>query len=140
MGKGDSASRNESGTQGHQSQGHQSQGHQSQGHQSQGHQSQGHQSQGKLDGLSGGTTGVVLRATIETFGPAGDAELNFTVKWPAAALGAAQNAATGGNTLQSGSDDDDDGDGSTGNSVDGTYDSDGNIHTPVSTPTGPVHQ
>jgi hypothetical protein len=130
-----SASKNKSG-----SQGHQSQGHQSQGHQSQGHQSQGHQSQGKPDGLSGGTTGVMLRATIETFGPAGDAELNLTVKWRAAALGAEQNTATGANTLQSGSDDEDDEDGTIGNRVNGTYDTDGNIRTRVSIPTGPVHQ
>jgi hypothetical protein len=31
---------------------------------------------------------VVLRASVETFGPAGDAELNFNVKWPGTALAA----------------------------------------------------
>jgi hypothetical protein len=130
MGHGEDASKNESG----------SEGHRDQGHQSQGHRDQGHQSRGKPDGLNGGGTGVVLRATIETFGPAGDAELNLTVKWPAAALGAAQNVAIGGNALHSGSDDDDDGHGTTGNRVNGTYDTDGTIHTRVSRPTGPVHQ
>jgi hypothetical protein len=33
--------------------------------------------------------GVVVRASVEAFGPAGDTELTVNVKWPAAALGAA---------------------------------------------------
>jgi hypothetical protein len=38
--------------------------------------------------VSSGAAGIVLRATVESFGPAGDAELHLTVKWPAASLGA----------------------------------------------------
>jgi hypothetical protein len=106
--------------------GHQSSGHQSSGHQSSGHQSSGHHT----DQLSGGTAGVVLRATVETFGPAGEAELNLTVRWPAGVLAAAQ-------TGDVGSDDDDEGNGT---DVDGTYDSDGNIRRAASAPSGPVQQ
>jgi hypothetical protein len=42
-----------------------------------------------LGSLTSGAAGVVLRASIETFGPAGDAELCLNVKWPSAALAAA---------------------------------------------------
>jgi hypothetical protein len=68
--------------------------------------------------------GVVLRATVETFGPAGDAELHFTVKWPAAALAVAQrNDAAVENHAPEPAEGDDDG-----------YDTEGNIHTQRSTP------
>jgi hypothetical protein len=39
-----------------------------------------------LGGVTSGAACVVLRASVETFGPAGDAELNFNVKWPGTAL------------------------------------------------------
>ena len=42
-----------------------------------------------LGSVTSGAAGVVLRASIETFGPAGDAELCLNVKWPSAALAAA---------------------------------------------------
>jgi hypothetical protein len=38
--------------------------------------------------VSSGAAGIVLRATVESFGPAGDAELHLIVKWPAASLSA----------------------------------------------------
>ena len=110
--------------------GHQSSGHQSSGHQSSGHQSSGHHTEERQYQLSAGTAGVVLRATVETFGPAGDAELNLTVRWPAGVLAAAQ-------TADVRSDDDDEGDGT---EVDGTYDTDGTIRRPASAPSGPVEQ
>jgi hypothetical protein len=65
------------------------------------------------------TAGVVLRATVETFGPAGDAELHLTVKWPAAALAAAQQGAS---------------DGEKDDEEDAGYDEEGTIRTPASTP------
>ena len=108
--------------------GHQSSGHQSSGHQSSGHQSSGHHPEEGQYQLSAGTAGVVLRATVETFGPAGDAEVNLTVRWPAGVLTASQ-------TGDIGSDSDDEGDGT---DVDGTYDSDGNIRRAATTPPGPV--
>ncbi|HTV54208.1 MAG TPA: clostripain-related cysteine peptidase [Terriglobia bacterium] len=40
--------------------------------------------------VSSGAAGVVLRATVESFGPAGDAELHLTVRWPASSLGAGE--------------------------------------------------
>ena len=68
--------------------------------------------------ITSGAAGVVLRATVETVGPAGDAELHFTVKWPAAALAAA--------AIQQPS---------RGESSD--YDEEGNIRTPASIPPAP---
>src|SRR5580658_7767173 len=47
-----------------------------------------------LGAVTSGAACVVLRASVETFGPAGDAELNFNVKWPGTALGAASSAPT----------------------------------------------
>lgn len=41
-----------------------------------------------IGSVTAGAACVVLRACVETFGPAGDAELNLNVKWPASALGA----------------------------------------------------
>jgi hypothetical protein len=105
-------------------------GHQSSGHQSSGHQSSGHDTEETNYQLSAGTAGVVLRATVETFGPAGEAELNLTVKWPAGVLAAAQTADVGSN-------DDNEGNGT---DVDGTYDSDGTIRRAASVPSGPVQQ
>jgi hypothetical protein len=46
-----------------------------------------------LGAVTGGAACVVLRASVETFGPAGDAELNFNVKWPGTALGAVSSMA-----------------------------------------------
>ena len=37
---------------------------------------------------SSGHAGIVVRATVESFGVAGDTELNITVKWPAATMAA----------------------------------------------------
>jgi hypothetical protein len=105
-------------------------GHLSEGHQSSGHQSSGHQSSGRQSASTGGPASVVLRATIETLGPAGEAELSFTVKWPAGVLAAAP-------TATAGADDNAEGDGT---DVNGTYDSDGTIRRPASTPSGPVQQ
>lgn len=68
--------------------------------------------------------GVVLRATVETFGPAGDAELHLTVKWPAAVL-AAQPAGPVGEKHSHGPGEVRDNNG---------YDTEGNIHTEKSTP------
>lgn len=68
--------------------------------------------------------GVVLRATVETFGPAGDAELHLTVKWPAAVL-AAQPPGSAAERHSSGPDEEPDNNG---------YDTEGNIHTEKSTP------
>jgi len=45
-----------------------------------------------LGGVTQGAACVVLRASVETFGAAGDAELNFNVKWPGTALAAASGA------------------------------------------------
>jgi hypothetical protein len=42
-----------------------------------------------LGAVTSGAACVVLRASIETFGPAGDAELCLNVKWPASTLAAA---------------------------------------------------
>src|SRR5579871_2341313 len=105
-------------------------GHQSSGHQSSGHQSSGHRTEERHYQVSAGTAGVVLRATVETFGPAGEAELNLTVRWPAGVLATAQ-------TVDVESDDNSDGNGT---DVDGTYDSDGNIRKAASAPSGPVQE
>ena len=68
-----------------------------------------------------GTAGVVLRATVETFGPAGDAELHLTVKWPASALAAAQHETSkSGNHAHKSEDD--------------GYEQEGNIRTEASSP------
>ena len=48
----------------------------------------GNNAQRVFSAVSSGAAGIVLRATVESFGPAGDAELHLTVKWPAASLGA----------------------------------------------------
>jgi hypothetical protein len=55
-----------------------------------------------IDAGTSGVAGVVLRATVETFGPVGDAELHLTVKWPAAALAAVGRAASDGEDVSSG--------------------------------------
>jgi hypothetical protein len=72
-----------------------------------------------------GTAGIVLRATVETFGPAGDAELHLTVKWPAAALAAAQRTPPPKREDPTPSTATNGGDG---------YDTEGNIHTRRSSP------
>ncbi len=38
---------------------------------------------GVFQGSSSREAGVIVRATVEAFGPVGDTELNVTVKWPA---------------------------------------------------------
>jgi hypothetical protein len=43
-----------------------------------------------LGSVTDGAACVVLRASVETFGPTGDAELNFHVKWPGTTLAAAE--------------------------------------------------
>jgi Clostripain family len=48
----------------------------------------GNNAQRVFSTVSSGSAGIILRATVESFGPAGDAELHLTVKWPAASLGA----------------------------------------------------
>jgi hypothetical protein len=48
----------------------------------------GNNAQRVFSTVSSGAAGIVLRATLESFGPAGDAELHLTFKWPAASLGA----------------------------------------------------
>jgi hypothetical protein len=46
-----------------------------------------------LGSVTDGAACVVLRASVETFGPAGDAELSFHVKWPGTTLAAAEGSA-----------------------------------------------
>jgi hypothetical protein len=72
--------------------------------------------------LPEGIAGVVLRATVETFGPAGDAELHLSVKWPASALAAAQREPSKTETHGHKSGDND------------GYDQEGNIRTVASSP------
>lgn len=43
-----------------------------------------------LGSVTEGAACVVLRASVETFGPTGDAELNFHVKWPGTTLAAGE--------------------------------------------------
>ena len=50
----------------------------------------GAEAQNVFTTASSGAAGIVLRATVESFGPAGDTELHLTVKWPASTLGAVQ--------------------------------------------------
>jgi hypothetical protein len=79
--------------------------------------------------MTSGAAGVVLRATVETFGPAGEAELHFSVKWPAAALAEAQH---GSDLVKS-----TDSDASNSSGTNGGIDAEGNLHTPASSPSGP---
>jgi len=58
--------------------------------------------QAVLGEVTSGAACVVLRACVETFGPAGDAELNLNVKWPAAALAAASELPATSTTSQDG--------------------------------------
>jgi hypothetical protein len=93
----------------------------------------GKPSQKKQDVLTrvenSGAATVVLRASLDTFGVAGDAELQFTVKWPAAALASARQTASAP--------------GDTGGGVkmsvvhaNGTIDSGGNLSAPATRPSG----
>ncbi len=77
-----------------------------------------------LGAVTTGAACVVLRASVETFGPAGDAELNFNVKWPGAALAAASESPDNcSSTIQS--------DGV------GGIDASGNLYLPVTYPVPP---
>lgn len=82
-----------------------------------------------LGTMTSGAAGVVLRATVETFGPAGDAELHLSVKWPAAALAEAQR---GSDLVES-----KDSDASNSSETDGAIDEGGNLDIPASSPSGP---
>jgi hypothetical protein len=75
-----------------------------------------------LGGLTSGAACIVLRASIETFGPAGDAELTLNVKWPGAVLATASDSS---DTDTSSDDDVDDG---------GAIDADGNLNLAATTP------
>jgi hypothetical protein len=79
-----------------------------------------------LGTMTSGAAGVVLRATVETFGPAGDAELHFSVKWPATALAEAQHGSDFVRTKDSNN-----------SQSDGGIDATGNLNTGVSSPSGP---
>jgi hypothetical protein len=74
-----------------------------------------------LGAVTDGAACVVLRASVETFGPAGDAELNFNVKWPGTTL-----AATSSSSDASG----------TGQGY-GGIDENGNLYCPATTPVKP---
>jgi hypothetical protein len=76
--------------------------------------------QAVLGEVTSGAACVVLRASVETFGPAGDAELNLNVKWPAAALAAASEFPTTSTTSEEGD-------------VEG-IDASGNLHLPATNP------
>jgi hypothetical protein len=73
-----------------------------------------------LGAVTDGAACVVLRASVETFGPAGDAELNFHVKWPGTTL-AAPNSVVARATDSS--------------SSGGGLDPEGNIFFPATNPT-----
>ena len=83
---------------------------------------------GKSEAIVGAVTAgaacVVLRASVETFGPAGDAELHFTVKWPGTTLATASETPCA-----------DDGTGCSG----GGMDASGNLYLPATYP-GPPSQ
>jgi hypothetical protein len=54
-------------------------------------------------------TGVVVRATVESFGPVGDTELTVNVKWPAGSagvqrIGAVKQSSPGGEPAKPSSD------------------------------------
>jgi hypothetical protein len=72
-----------------------------------------------LGAVTSGAACVVLRASLETFGPAGDAELILNVKWPAAALAATSDLSD---------------DCSSSDNSDGGIDSSGNLYLPATNP------
>ena len=67
---------------------------------------------------------VVLRASVETFGPAGDAELNFNVQWPGTALAASSEVPDNCSASQDGN-------------VEG-IDASGNLYLPATYPVPPT--
>ena len=75
--------------------------------------------------MTSGAACIVLRASIVTFGPAGDAELTLNVKWPGAALAMASGS--------SDSDTDDDADEDDGEAID----AEGNLSLAATTPVPP---
>jgi hypothetical protein len=77
-----------------------------------------------------GAASVVLRATLETFGAAGDVELHFTVKWPAAALAEARQTALSLDRTGSGLK-------SKITHADGAISHNGNLSGPPNAPSGP---
>jgi len=80
---------------GHTDMGHTDMGHTDMGHTDMGHTDMGHTDMGRssrASGAGGGRvfaggpsreTGVVVRATVESYGPVGETELQVNVKWPA---------------------------------------------------------
>jgi hypothetical protein len=76
-----------------------------------------------LGSVTDGAACVVLRASVETFGPAGDSELNFHVKWPGTTLAAAEGSP---DTSTNGQDCDG-----------GGIDASGNLYLPASYPMPP---
>jgi hypothetical protein len=76
-----------------------------------------------LGAVTAGAACVVLRASVETFGPAGDAELNFNVKWPGTTLAAASESPVNCSTSQ--------------NDGVGGIDSSGNLYLPATYPVRP---
>jgi hypothetical protein len=75
--------------------------------------------QALLGEVTSGAACVVLRASIETFGPAGDAELTLNVKWPASALAATSDLSDGCSSTDE---------------SDGGIDSSGNLYLPATNP------
>jgi hypothetical protein len=73
-----------------------------------------------LGAVTSGAACVVLRASIETFGPAGDAELCLNVKWPSSALAAVSELPAGSSTDSQ--------------SCGGAIDSSGNLYLPATHP------
>jgi hypothetical protein len=89
----------------------------------------GNNAQRVFSSVSSGAAGIVLRATVESFGPAGDAELHLTVKWPAASLGAREMGAVPSHQMsQSGQTNEDEHQKPPG----------GKLNVPAKRPAGPV--
>ncbi len=78
--------------------------------------------------VSSGAAGIVLRATVESFGPAGDAELHLTVRWPASSLAAGEMGAVSPRQSQP----------VKSNEHDGQKSTEGKLAVPAKVPAGPV--
>ena len=77
-----------------------------------------------LGAVTSGAACVVLRASVETFGPTGDAELNFNVKWPGTTLAAGSESPVSCSSTNQ-------------NDGLGGIDSSGNLHLPATSPVPP---